>query len=87
MKLVRIASVMPPADWPVCGDAAAPQAAQDDPVFGTRQARADALTAIRKLTAVAAAQHDHHAKQAQAAAKIAQLKARLNMLKLLYARA
>ncbi len=48
--------------------------------------RADACTAIRTLAAVAAAQHDHHAKQAQAAAKIAQLKARLNMLKLLYAR-
>lgn len=84
MKPVRIASVIPPADRSARGDIA-PQAAQDDPAFGTRQARADACTAIRTLAAVAAAQHDHHAEQAQAAAKIAQLKARLNMLKLLYA--
>ncbi|WP_271301115.1 hypothetical protein [Sphingomonas sp. CV7422] len=84
MKPVRIASVIPPTDRSARGDIA-PQAAQDDPAFGTRQARADACTAIRTLAAVAAAQHDHHAEQAQAAAKIAQLKARLNMLKLLYA--
>jgi hypothetical protein len=85
MQLAPILSMIPPADRSTRVDPAATRPSRDDASPAARQARADAGTAIRTLVAVAAAQHDNRAQQAQAAAKIAQLKARLNMLKLLYA--